>query len=162
MFFPEDVNKTLLAERASVGYAIVHRTDICLYDEIPPKLHEYLQENEPELLIHIDGTSRYDYKQFKRYMLSLRKAELATASHFWLFGDLAFRYVDFTEWREAVAASSMEFCRIFYINPTILQNYESGSTKNLPVVIRQRLKYFGMSDKQIEFLSEAPVNGWYK
>lgn len=162
MFFPEEVNKTLLAERASVGYAIVHRTDICLYDEVPPKLQEYLTNNEADLLTHIDGVSRYDYQQFKRHLLNLRKAELATARPFWLFGDLSFRYVDFMEWREAVADSTMEFCRIFYINPTILQNYESGSTKNLPVVIKNRLRYFGMSSKQIEFLSEAPVNGWYK
>lgn len=162
MFFPEDVNKTVLAEKAGVGYAVVHRTDICLYDEIPPKLLKYLEENEPELLIHREGVSQYDYSQFKQFMLRLRKAELSTASHFWLFGDLAFKYVDFIDWREAVASSTMEFCRIFYINPTILQNYESGSTKHLPVVIRKRLQYFGMSPKQIEFLSEAPVRGFYK
>lgn len=157
-FFPEDLNKTTLADEAGIGYAVVHRTDIFIYDSIPGNFYKYLASNEPDLLRDSKGRS---YKDAKKEALASRKYDFSVVKPFWLFGDMSFKYFDFLDWRNDVADSQMEFCRLFFINPTILANYENGTTKSLPRVIKDRLRYFGMSEKQIEFLVEAPVGGRY-
>lgn len=157
-FFPDTVNKTALAEEAGIGYAVVHRTDIFIYDRIPSNFWKYLAVNQPELLSDSKGRS---YKDAKQEALASRLYDLSVVKPFWLYGDMSFKYFDFIDWRRDVADSQMEFCRLFFINPTILANYESGITRALPRVIRDRLRYFGMTEKQLNFLVEAPVNGRY-
>jgi hypothetical protein len=157
-FFPEELNKTSLAEEAGIGYAVVHRTDIFIYDSIPGNFYKYLHTNQRHLLRDSKGRS---YKEAKKEALASRLYDFSVVKPFWLYGDMAYKYFDFLDWRADVADSQMEFSRLFFINPTILANYESGSTKSLPRVIIDRLRYFGMSEKQIEFLVEAPVGGRY-
>lgn len=157
-FFPDTVNKTTLANDAGIGYAVVHRTDIFIYDTIPTNFFRYLAANEPHLLRDNKGRT---YKEAKQNALESRKYDFSVVKHFWLFGDMSFKYFDFLDWRNDVAESQMEFCRLFFINPTILANYENGTTKYLPRVIIDRLRFFGMSEEQITFLMEAPVGGRY-
>lgn len=157
-FFPDDTNKTQLAEDAGIGYAVVHRTDIFIYDAIPGNFFRYLATNEPHLLRDKKGRT---YKEAKKEALASRLYELSVVKPFWLYGDMSYKYFDFLDWRKDVADSQMEFCRLFFMNPTILANYESGITKSLPRVIIDRLRYFGMTEKQIEFIMETPVGGRY-
>lgn len=157
-FFPSTTNKTVLAETAEIGYAVVHRTDIFIYDSIPANFFRYLAANEPDLLRDEKGRT---YKEAKKEALASRRYDFSVVKPFWLFGDLAYKYFDFLDWRKDVAESQMEFCRLFFINPTILANYESGTTKSLPRVIHERLAYFGMTQKQIDFIAECPVGGRY-
>jgi hypothetical protein len=62
------------------------------------------------------------------------------------------------EWRESSFGSQMELCKTLLINPAILQNYETRITKHLPVVIRERLLFFGMKPEYVTQLTSLPMD----
>jgi hypothetical protein len=143
-----DLNKTTLADIARLGYSIVHRTDLGLYDSIPPKLNQFFRT--------ITGETRWNiqYLNYKKAMLANHKQ--IVQGRVWLSVD-THRFESWTQFRELVADSQMEFAKLFLINPAILQHFESGKTKFLPIVIMNRLKYFGMSPENVATLSNLPV-----
>lgn len=144
----KDLNKSTLAGIAGIGYSIVHRTDMGLYDSIPPKLNVFFKR--------ISGEERWNiaYLNYKKALLQQHK-ELVSP-RLWLKVPTK-KYASWTEFREVVADTQMEFSKLFLINPAILQHYESGLTKYLPIVIMNRLKYFGMSPEDVAYLSNLPV-----
>jgi hypothetical protein len=143
-----ELNKTTLAEIANVGYSIVHRSDLALYDSLPPKLFSYMNRIAPV------GLWNVRYLNYKKELLPLRKKDVS--SRIWLHASTK-KYSTWIEFRELVADTQMEFCKLFLISPAILQHYESGKTKYLPIVIKSRLEYFGMSGENIAYLAELPV-----
>jgi hypothetical protein len=143
-----ELNKSTLAEIANVGYSIVHRTDLALYDTMPPKLHSFMTRVDKDTLWGIK------YVAYKKEMLEERKRLLTP--RMWLKVPTR-KYDSWIEFREIVADTQMEFAKLFLINPAILQHYEAGSTKFLPVVIKKRLEYFGMPPENIAYLAELPV-----
>lgn len=143
-----ELNKTTLADIANVGYSIVHRADLALYDTLPPKLNAYMKHIYPE------GLWNVRYINYKKALLQEHKEILSP--RLWLKVPTN-RFATWTEFRELVADTQMEFAKLFLINPSILQHYESGKTKFLPVVIMKRLEYFGMDPENIRYLADLPV-----
>jgi hypothetical protein len=146
------LNKTTLAIIANVGYSIVHRTDLALYDSMPPKLYAYLRSVAPPS----EGYPLWNvaYMDYKRFLLTEHRS--IVFPRLWLRVPTN-RFETWTEFRELVADTQMEFSKLFLINPAILQHFESGKTKYLPIVIKNRLEYFGMSGENIAYLAELPV-----
>jgi hypothetical protein len=143
-----DLNKSSLADIANVGYSIVHRADMGLYDTIPPKLNAYMKSINPTRLWNVL------YLNYKKALLGHRK-ELVSP-RVWLHASTK-KYASWIEFREIVADTQMEFSKVFLISPAILQHYESGRTKFLPIVIMKRLEYFGMAPEDIRYLADLPV-----
>lgn len=143
-----DLNKTTLAVIANIGYSIVHRSDLALYDSLPPKLNAYMKSVEPRVLWNVL------YLNFKKGLLAEHKQFVQP--RIWLKASTK-KYSSWIEFRELVADTQMEFCKLFLISPAILQHYESGKTKFLPIVIMKRLEYFGMSPEDIRYVADLPV-----
>lgn len=154
------LNKTTLADIAGVTYRVVHLSDQALYDALPPKLAAFM--NDPK---NNNGYTRnvyasnqridweIEYLAYKEFLLNKLESKYAREQPLWLHTKPDLIATTFVDWREQVASSQMEFSRMFLINPTILHHYESGTTQNLPVVIRERLEYFGMPESYIASLS---------
>jgi hypothetical protein len=148
------LNKTTLAELASVGYRVVHMTDLALYDAMPPTLAEFMNKHGSNGITrntYANGTKldwAVEYLAYKEFLLNKLAMRLSKDAAFgkapWLVTKPSLMATTFVDWREQVASSQMEFSKLFLINPTILQHFESGATQNLPVVIIDRLSYFGM------------------
>jgi hypothetical protein len=143
-----ELNKSTLADIAGIGYSIVHRADLGLYDALPPRLNRFFKEIDPA---HSWGTH---YMNYKKGLLQEHKE--IVSPRLWLRVP-TMRYASWTEFRELVADTQMEFSKLFLINPAILQHYESGMTKYLPLVILSRLRYFGMDGVEAAHLSNLPV-----
>lgn len=146
----KELNKTTLADIAGIGYSIVHRTDLGLYDSLPPRLNSFFRKIDPDPKHHWNVA----YLNYKKALLVEHKE--IVSPRLWLRVPTN-RYASWTEFRELVADTQMEFAKLFLINPAILQHYESGTTKYLPVVIMNRLRYFGMAPEDVAYLSELPV-----
>ena len=143
-----ELNKTTLADIAGIGYSIVHRADLALYDSIPPALNVFFRSVDPGHHWNVH------YLNYKRGLLVEHKE--IVSPRLWLKISTK-KFETWTEFRELVADTQMEFAKLFLINPAILQHFESGKTKFLPVVIKNRLEYFGMSGENIAFLADLPV-----
>jgi len=148
-------NKTTLAKKAGVGYSIVHRTDLALYDDLPPALEKFFHDNMevPPGSYHSQYW-RFEYKKYKTNCLESHRKSVRNA--LWLKKP-ANSYKTWIDFREYVEDSQMGFAKLLLINVAIVSHYETRITKNLPEVIRQRLRYFGMSNEIIQGLSELPV-----
>ncbi|ASZ72576.1 hypothetical protein NELLIE_3 [Arthrobacter phage Nellie] len=144
-------NKTTLAKKAGVGYSIVHRTDLALYDDLPPKLENFFNEH---MGVPPSTSWRIEYRKYKTNCLESHRRSNRNA--LWVKKP-AHSYNTWIDFREYVDDSQMGFSKLFLINPAILSHYETRITKNLPEVIRQRLRYFGMPAAEVQKLSELPV-----
>jgi len=145
-------NKTTLAKNAGVGYSIIHRTDLALYDDLPPKLENFLNTHMPVPRGQLSWN--IEYKKYKTSVLE--KHRKLNRNALWVTKP-ANSYKTWIDFREYVDDSQMGFSKLFLINPAILSHYETRITKNLPEVIRQRLRYFGMPAAEVQKLSELPV-----
>lgn len=152
------LNKTTLAELASVGYRVVHMTDLALYDALPPSLAEFMNKHNNAGVTrntYANGNKidwAVEYLAYKEFLLNKLESKFAKEQPMWLHVKPNLLAATWVSWREQVADSQMGFAKYFLINPVILQHYESGDTQNLPVVIRERLAYFGMPQEYINDL----------
>lgn len=147
-------NKTTLAKKAGVGYSIVHRTDLALYDDLPPKLENFFNDVMPVPPKH--WSWRIEYKKYKTSCLEAHRKSIRNEKPLWVTKP-ANSYKTWIDFREYVEDSQMGFAKLLLINVAIVSHYETRITKNLPEVIRQRLRYFGMPADQVQKLSELPV-----
>ena len=72
-------------------------------------------------------------------------------------GELRERYSSFKLWRQSLSYSQIDFCKTFLLHQTIINNYEAGKMKSLPVSIKFRLRFLGMSDDYIKAVGDLPV-----
>lgn len=145
-----ELNKTTLALLAGVGYSVVHRTDLFLYDTIPPKLKMGMQLYNEQPYQHWS----VEYTKAKVEVLHLFQEAFQNSKPLWLTTDPDDYTMTWTEWRQTVGASQMEFAKKMLINPAIIQHFEEGITQNLPVVIKERLLFFGMEPRFVAALNE--------
>jgi hypothetical protein len=148
----EELNKSTLAEIASISYSVVHRVDMALYDALPPKLNQFMKKIDPEI------NWAYAYRSYKAFCLAELRSDYERRRVLWLFGRSPVgNYSTWFEFREFVADTGMEFSKMLLINPAILGHFETGITRSLPLIIRKRLEFFGMSVEDIAYLANLPL-----
>ena len=147
------LNKSTLAELAGVTYQVVHRTDLALFEKIPPSLLVFMVDHSNK---YIDYPVLYsNWRKFveAQHILAEKNKAWKDTRH-WTVEDpedvLSTSILTFRQWRERHFDSLMNFAKMVLINPTILANYESGQTKTLPVVLRKQFVKFGMKEELIK------------
>lgn len=144
------LNRTTLAELAGVQYTVVHRTEMCLYERIPPTLLHFMKSH----------SSPYeDYPQMYRndcrltldkHIFEEERKSHASGKH-WLVelpSESRVPVGSFKEWRTRHFDSVMDMAKLLMVNPTIIMNWESGKTKNFPEPIHRKFNLFHM-DKEV-------------
>lgn len=152
--FPVD-SITRLADAAGITYGTVHKTIQGLYSAIPKSLVEYIARNSDYPASYWQGLYQ-EWQKSELYILKedIRGGKIEATALFVNAGAIQSTYGTFKSWREALSYSQMDFCKTFLVHQTILNNYESGKMKSLPVSIKDRLRFLGMSDDYIKAVGE--------
>lgn len=149
---------TALANAADVTYGTVHKTTQGLYSTIPKKLADYMAQN-----------SDYTVKEWnKLYLLwigkeleilrnDIKAGHMEAEAFFVPPVDLSKKYPDFASWRMALSYSQVDFCKTFLMHQAILNKYELGHMKNIPVSLVERLRFLGLSQEYINAVDDLPV-----
>jgi hypothetical protein len=153
--FPVDSAITRLAESAGVTYGTVHKTIQGLYSAIPKSLVTYIAK-------HSDYPADYWQEQYWDWQAKelsilredIKGGKIEAAALFVPPERIAKDYANFTAWRNSLSYSQIDFCKTFLIHQTILNNYESGKMKALPISIKERLRFLGMSDDYIKAVGD--------
>src|SRR5690348_1212458 len=98
----EELNKSTLAEIASISYSVVHRVDMALYDALPPKLNAFMKRIDPEI------NWAYAYRSYKADRLSQTRDEFDHRHPLWLTRPPVGNYTTWFEFREFAADTGME------------------------------------------------------
>ena len=155
--FPFD-SITSLATSAGVGYGTVHKTIQGLYSSIPTKLADYMT-------MHSHRTTaewQAKYSLWVEEELAILKTDIERgaieAQALFVPADIVkLYYVNFKAWRESLSYSQIDFCKTFLLHQGIISKYESGLMQSLPVSLKERLKYLGMSEDYIKAVGELKV-----
>jgi hypothetical protein len=155
--FPFD-SITSLANAAGVGYGTVHKTIQGLYSSIPTKLADYMT-------MHSHRTSaqwQAKYSLWVEEELAILKSDIdrgaIEASTLFVTPERVVpRFEYFKEWRQSLSYSQIDFCKTFLLHQGIISKYEAGQMQNLPVSLKERLKFLGMSDAYIKAVGELKV-----
>lgn len=155
---PRVLNRTTLAELAGVTYPVVHRTELALFEKIPPKLLAFMQKY---------GKSYDDYPgTYKRHRATIEAQHiLQEKGHsrrdvkHWLNEDIEsinvrIPILTFKDWRSRHFGSVMQMAKVLLINPTIIANYENGQTRSLPVGVARQFRRFGMEQGLINQIAK--------
>ena len=149
---------TALANAAEVSYGTVHKTIQGLYSKIPVKLAEHMAMN-----------SEYSIEEWQKLYSLWVKKELEILKNdiiqgkfeaFALFvpaKKIAEYYVDFSAWREALSYSQVDFCKTFLLHQGIINKYELGQMKNLPISLVQRLRFLDKDTAYINAIEDLPI-----
>lgn len=158
---PRGLNRTTLAELADVTYPVVHRTELAIFERIPPKLLAFIEKYG-----HSYDHYPLMYKNFRglvesKHILSERAKATRDLKHWTQEFPEALSTLStvhtFKDWRSRHFSSVMEMSKLILINPTIIANYESGQTKTLPVGIERQFRKFGMPVELISAIKKLPV-----
>jgi hypothetical protein len=152
--FPVD-SITALATAAGITYGTVHKTIQGLYSAIPKSLVTYIARHSDYPADYWQGL----YSEWQRSELSILKEDIKegrieAAALYVPAERIASDYANFTAWRNSLSYSQIDFCKTFLIHQTILNNYESGKMKALPVSIKERLQFLGLSDDYIKAVGD--------
>lgn len=156
--FPFD-SITSLANAAGVGYGTVHKTIQGLYSAIPGKLADYMAMHSHRTVSEWQAK----YSLWVEEELAILKTDIdrgaIEASPLFVPPHLIPAYYPngFVEWRKSLSYSQIDFCKTFLLHQGILSKYESGLMQSLPVSLKERLKFLGMSDDYIKAVGELPV-----
>lgn len=145
---PRGLNRTTLAEISGVTYPVVHRTELALYERIPPKLlafivrHSHPYEDYPKMYKNYRGL-------VEAKLILKEKAKARVTSKHWTleFPEevISIPVLTFKDWRKRHFSSVMDMAKTILVNPTVIANYENGITKSLPVGLRTQFIKFGMT-----------------
>lgn len=158
---PRGLNRTTLAELADVTYPVVHRTELAIFERIPPKLLGFMEKYG-----HAYDHYPVMYKNYRgliesKHILEERSLALKSLSHWTQEHPQSLSAIStvhsFKDWRSRHFTSVMEMAKMILINPTIIANYESGQTKTLPVGIERQFRKFGMPPEIISAIKHLPV-----
>lgn len=155
--FPVD-SITSLANAAEVTYGTVHKTIQGLYSSIPKKLAAYMtmQSHRTEA----DWQDRYSLwvnEQLAELRADIDGGHIEASAFFLSPERVKAVYPTFSDWRKSLSYSQMDFCKTFLLHQGIIGKYESGQMVNLPVSLKERLAYLGMSDAYIKAVGELKV-----
>lgn len=161
---PRELNRTTLAELAGVSYPVVHRTELGVFNRIPPKLIGFMKAHSHP---YINWESVYrEYRGLieAKNILAAKKEAKANDKH-WTKEDphsvASVPVITFKDWRRRHFDSMMNLAKTVLVNPTIIANYENGQTQQLPDMLRVQFKKFGMNDLLIRHIAglARPVEG---
>ena len=149
---------TALANAAEVSYGTVHKTIQGLYSAIPAKLAAYMAKNSDYPESHWQELySLWVAKELEILKNDIAQGKFEASALFVPAERIAERYVDFTAWREALSYSQVDFCKTFLLHQGIINKYELGQMKNLPVSLVERLRFLEKDSAYINAISELPI-----
>lgn len=155
--FPVD-SITSLAKASGVTYGTVHKTIQGLYGAIPKSLAEYLGSNseyrEPYWQTKY---SLWQKDELEILRNDIKEGKVEATVLFLSPAQLAENYATFTAWRNSLSYSQIDFCKTFLLHQTIINNYESGKMVSLPVSLKERLTFLGMTDDYIKAVGDLSV-----
>jgi len=155
--FPVD-SITSLANAAGITYGTVHKTIQGLYTNIPKSLVAYLTNNSEYSEIYWQTKYRlWVEEELEILKNDIARGALEATALFVPAGEIVARYGTFKSWRESLSYSQIDFCKTFHLHQTIMNNYEAGKMQSLPVSLRKRLKFLGMSPEYIKAVGELRV-----
>ena len=144
--FREERNLSLseMAALAEVTEQVVRNVEHGLFNHLPPSIERGM--------VKVAGRSarlaRLDYEEWLVGQLTNSKLELPKLDS----------VKSFVRWRLAISDSVLGFCKLLKVQPTIVQNYEYGKTKNLPYIIVDRVRALGYDEEYIEWMKSLPNN----
>jgi hypothetical protein len=147
---------TGLAKDAGVGYQTVHKTVMGLYSSIPATLAAHMARTSDYNQEHWQNEySLWIEKEVEVLINDIKSGALEAEAFFVPSSNLGNQYATFSEWREALSYSQIDFCKTFLLHQAILQKYESGNMKNLPKSLEDRIKRILEAIFDIDELSVA-------
>lgn len=149
---------TALANAAEVTYGTVHKAIQGLYSNIPKKLAEYMAANSDYPIEHWQN----EYSLWVTKELEILKNDIIAgkfeAQALFVPADLISKtYKDFSEWREALSYSQVDFCKTFLLHQGIINKYELGQMKNLPISLVGRLRFLEKDTEYINAIEDLPI-----
>jgi hypothetical protein len=152
--FPID-SITSLANAAGVTYGTVHKTIQGLYSAIPKSLVTYIAKHSDYPADYWqDLYNKWQHQELTILRDDIKGGKIEATALYVSPSSIGSTYGSFKSWRESLSYSQMDFCKTFLVHQTILNNYENGKMKSLPVSIKERLKFLGMSDDYIKAVGE--------
>lgn len=154
--FPFD-SITSLAKAADVGYGTVHKTIQGLYSSIPTKLAAFMTMNSHRTT----AEWQEKYSLWVEEELTILRSDIARgaleAEALFITPEYIHKFKTFTNWRQSLSYSQIDFCKTFLLHQGIISKYEAGQMQNLPVSLKERLSFLGMSDEYIKAVGELKV-----
>lgn len=149
---------TALANAAEVTYGTVHKTIQGLYTKIPAKLADYMAKNsditESEWQV---AYSLWVKKELEILKNDIIQGKFEASALFVPAERIAERYVDFSAWRESLSYSQVDFCKTFLLHQGIINKYELGQMKNIPVSLVERLRFLEKDTDYINAIDDLPT-----
>lgn len=141
---------TGFAKDSGVTYQTVHKAILGLHTIIPESMVRTLARES-------DFTIEYWQEQYRLWVkkeLEILCADISTGkleaeALFVPAYELKNQYANFTEWRESLSYSQIDFCKTFLMHQAVLQKYEAGNMKTLPASLVERLTY--VLDKVMDY-----------
>jgi hypothetical protein len=151
---PRELNRTTLAELAGVTYPVVHRTELALFEKIPPKLLTFMQAYGHSYDDYPKAYKNYRSLTESRHILAERDHARKDLKHWTIESidavSVRIPIITFKDWRCRHFGSVMSMAKVILVNPTIIANYENGQTKTLPVGVVRQFRKFGMDPDLIK------------
>jgi plasmid maintenance system antidote protein VapI len=149
---------TALANAAEVTYGTVHKAIQGLYSKIPAKLADYIAANSEYDVEHWQN----EYSLWVKRELEILKNDIINgkfeAEALYVPADFISKtYKDFSEWREALSYSQVDFCKTFLLHQGIINKYELGQMKNIPVSLVERLRFLEKDTDYINAIDDLPI-----
>lgn len=133
---------TGLAKDVGVGYQTVHKATMGLYTSIPTKLVEFMARTTE---YNIDEWQKlyslWVEKELRILVNDIKTGALEAEAFFVPPINLNTQYKNFSEWREALSYSQIDFCKTFLLHQAIIQKYEAGTMKAMPESLVSRVRY---------------------
>jgi hypothetical protein len=149
---------TALANAADVTYGTVHKAIQGLYSKIPVKLAEYIAANsEYDVAYWQNEYSLWITKELEILKNDIIQGKFEAEALFVPAERIAERYSDFTVWREALSYSQVDFCKTFLLHQGIINKYELGQMKNIPVSLVSRLRFLEKDTDYINAIDDLPI-----
>jgi hypothetical protein len=149
---------TALANAAEVTYGTVHKAIQGLYSNIPKKLAEYMAKNSEYSIDEWQKLySLWVSKELEILKNDIIQGKFEAEALFVPAQNIPKIYGDFTAWREALSYSQVDFCKTFLLHQGIINKYELGQMKNLPVSLVERLRFLEKDADYIKAIEALPI-----
>lgn len=149
---------TALANAADVTYGTVHKAIQGLYSSIPRKLADYMAANSEYSVDEWQKLySLWVTKELEILKNDIIQGKFEAEALFVPAEAIAAKYEDFSAWREALSYSQVDFCKTFLLHQGIINKYELGQMKNLPISLVQRLRFLDKDTAYINAIEDLPI-----
>lgn len=149
---------TALANAAEVTYGTVHKAIQGLYSNIPKKLAEYMAANSERSIDEWQTEySLWVTKELEILKNDIIQGKFEAEALFVPAERIASTYTDFSSWREALSYSQVDFCKTFLLHQGIINKYELGQMKNLPISLVGRLRFLEKDTAYINAIEDLPI-----